>query len=434
MERRCFVPFCNRSAVFFCPCSQALTIICDSHINQHSAEFPNLVHNYNPIAQLISQDKKASILSEMQMTIKKLIQERQDFIYSTESLVSQILKICKIFCSCTHRKIEAYKNFLIKISEPNGIEKLYKDYNKYSANTIFKDIENEVNSQLKYFYTEEISSLKIFSGRFIEQVNMLMSAKINEDKERPYDNLYFFKENTKNLIEFCPDSLKLYVESIKVNENQGHLSAMCLIPDNKLFISGGCSNITLNVSYIIDINSKNIEPLFRKRSRSHASAIYKDNKVYIFGGKDEIGELNHTDAYDLLMRKWVILALLPLPAMLTSIADLNDKFLIAGKPNMMCTYDLQSNSYSKIASHLQINSYNILIKNGKNVHFLHKNLVNLTKEDDLDHWQCVPLVGDFSYTTSRPIFRGGCVYFVDWDCIIYQYKLDSYEVKIIAKA
>ncbi|OMJ83907.1 hypothetical protein SteCoe_15062 [Stentor coeruleus] len=434
MEKKCSIPFCSRPPAFFCSCNETITIICDFHIKQHSSEFPNLIHAYNSISQIISQDKKANIISEIHITIEKFIKERRDFIYLTESLILQIQKICKNFCSNTHRKISSYKSFLIQILKPNGLENLSQTYNQNPPITILKDIENKVNRELKICLTEEFESLKTISGRFIEQINMLMNVKFNEDQEKNYENLYFFKENTKSFVEFSPDSLKLYSENLKVNENQGHLSAICLIPDNKVFISGGCSNITLNISYIIDIDSKNIEALFRKRSRSHASAIYKNNKIYIFGGKDESGELICADSYDLLMKKWVTLALLPLPAMLTSIVDLNDKFLIAGKPNLMCTYDLLTNSYSKITSHLQINSYNILIKDGNNIHFLHKSLVNLTKEDDLDHWQSIPLIGDFSYTTSRPVFREGCAYFVDWDCIIYQYKFGSYEVKAIAKA
>ncbi|OMJ65083.1 hypothetical protein SteCoe_39396 [Stentor coeruleus] len=330
------------------------------------------------------------------------------------------------------------KKLLKEINENNSASVLFRKNQNDTDQVRFEDVENEVYRRFKLTNPENENSFYKLSYKLAKECTQFESYLNNsifvESNVSTNFNeyLYIFQQGTKNLVKFSTESLKKSLDVIKVIPNQGSYATICYLPCNKLFVSGGyVSSTYLSTSFLIDLTTNLVDNLHAVRKRACASCIYRDNKVYIFGGFGD-NDLNICDAFDLKSKKWEQFAL-PKTACFTSILDLNDKCLITGRVNFMYTYDWNSNSYCEVTNQVTIDGQNILIKDDKKIHLLCDKTVNLGNVDNIKVWQKnLSTESPSNITTCLPIIKGRFAYFADEYCKIYQYNLDSYEIKIIA--
>lgn len=438
MDIKCFVRGCDIPPSLCCYCSSKATALCHNHIPDHIQKYPNLVHNYKSIYKILTPDTKKQISKSLHSKLDVLKNEIQSFNTFVSNIFLKVQMIAKVYY--TQKKImeNVCKKMLKEINENNVASMLFRrDHNDVDQVSL-EDIENEIERRFKTIYTKNKNSFDKLSNKLMDECTQLKSY-LNKSNYIEFGKsiinntcIYLFQQNTKDLIKFDTRSLQKTSETIKINSNQGHNAATCYIPGNKLFVSGGISNTTLSTTFLIDLTSKLVENLKEVRQRSHTTGIYINNKVFIFGGYNGNSDLNTFDAFNMNTKKWEQLASMPKTVCYTSVLELNDKFLIVGRYNLILTYDWNLNSYNEVTNQLTIDSYSILIKDNRKIHLLHENKVYISSEDDIKTFKSIALVGIFSFNTCLPVVKGRIAYFADFKCTIYQYNLDSHRLDTIA--
>ncbi|OMJ65416.1 hypothetical protein SteCoe_38268 [Stentor coeruleus] len=435
MDIKCFVKGCSIYPSLCCYCSSNGTALCHNHIPDHIQNFPNLAHNFKSTNKILAPDMKKQINKSLRSKLDMLKSEIQSFNKFVRDVFLKIQMVAKDYYTKNKMIKGAYKKMLKEINESNVASILYRRNQNDADQVRLEDIENEINRRLELFDTK--NSFYKLSDELIDQCKQFnsylnRSICVKSDKNA-IDNscIYLFQQNSKVLVKFDTESLQKTEKTIGVDSIQGHNAAICCISGNKLFVSGGYTNTSISTTFLVDLSSGLVENLQELRKRSYASGIYRNNKVYIFGGLDR-RDLNVCDAFNLETKKWEQLALIPKSICFTSALNLSDKFLISGITNAILTYDWNSNSYNEVTNLLTIVNLNILIKDGRKIHLLHVNQVYLSSEDDIKTWQQTSLAGSFSLTTCLPVVKGRLAYFADCDCKIYQYNLDSHKIDIIS--
>ncbi|OMJ69084.1 hypothetical protein SteCoe_33284 [Stentor coeruleus] len=255
---------------------------------------------------------------------------------------------------------------------------------------------------------------------------------LEENDEIIETALYFFKRKTTELIEYDPENYERKIEIANLTENQGCLSAICRIPGNKIFHSGGLHDDHLNPTFIINLDTNTYENLPKLKPNHTACATYYKGKVYIFGGHTRFQSAIACNTFDLESKSWIPLADMPIATSSTSVLVINDKFLISGYENFLQEYNVFTNSFESISEDLYINPINLLIKDDNRI-CLMSNSIYVADINDIKNWKHVGETTLFYSSTSKPVVRGRFAYFSDCNCNIYLFGLDSYKIECIAR-
>lgn len=253
-----------------------------------------------------------------------------------------------------------------------------------------------------------------------------------ENDEIIETTLYFFKRKTIEFIEYDPENNGRKIKLANLTENQGSLAAVCRIPGNMLFFSGGLHDNFLNSAFLINLDSNTFENLPRLDPNHTACATYYKGKVYIFGGHTGYQSLITCNAFDLGTKSWIHLTNLPIATSTTSALVINDKFLISGYENFLDEYNAQTNTFKVISEDLYISTINLLIKDGGRICLMSNNIY-IADINDIENWRYVGKTTLFNSSTSKPVVRGRFAYFSDCDCNVYLFSLDSYKIECIAR-
>ncbi|OMJ71136.1 hypothetical protein SteCoe_30722 [Stentor coeruleus] len=441
MDIKCFVQGCKKTPSLCCYCTSEAVALCHNHMPNHIQKYPNLIHSFKSISKILTQDIKEKISKSLSSKLEMLKSESKSFDISVLNILTKVQMIAKDFYTKNKIMKNICKKLLKEINENNSASVLFRKSQNDTDQVRFEDVENEVFRRFKLTNPENENSFYKLSYKLTKECAQIESYLNNsiflESNISTNFNeyLYVFQEKTKNLVKFSTESLKKSIDVIQVIPNQGSYATVCYLPFNKLFVSGGFipDNTYLSTSFLIDLTTNLVDNLQEVRRRAAANCIYRDNKICIFGGCNGGSDLNICDAFDLKSKKWEQFALLPKKACHTSILDLNNKCLIAGRYNFIYTYDWNSNSYCEVTNQVTIDGQNILIRDNKKIHLLCDKTVNLGNINNIKVWQKnFHTESPHNITTCLPIIKGRFAYFADDLCTIYQYDLDSYEIKIIA--
>ena len=285
MDFKCYQNECIAPPLLFCSCSKELIMLCPSHIQDHILSDETKDHTCKTIYKKVDEIKRKAIMVKTQEILTKIKYLKARFNSEHIKAIENLEKIKSLFLNNFKKAKDTYKKIL---SDTLNLDKILGFPGNKNNKYIDADIEN-ISKLIEEAHLI-LPAQKIIEPEiafFDNYCKNLFITEIEADQSSNYlEIIYFFKGDSKTLVELQVESLEMVENELNVNENLGLLASMCLIPGGNLFYNGGYSGEgdLIASTYIINLKTKHAEILPKARLRCTASALYYSGSIYIFGG------------------------------------------------------------------------------------------------------------------------------------------------------
>ena len=191
-----------------------------------------------------------------------------------------------------------------------------KDYTSYGVKTIAKNI-----SGLYEFYNGKEEFWKECNQVIFSRADRLEAIDLNTFKS--------------SVLKYSPVIAKF--------------CGACKLDENTYFFHGGRNDsITLDSAYLINIKDENYEAVNNGPKKCNFGSVLKDNKVYIFGGRNEANNVtNESYVLDLKTKEWNSITALP-EASSSITAAILGKYIILSGMKLSCCYSYNDSTFTNI--------------------------------------------------------------------------------------
>ena len=358
MKRKCFQKSCKEIPHAYCKCQGKTEAMCAKHIRIHFENNTIMTHYLIPALKNVSSELKVPVIEFFKLIIKKNKELKKRLIFETEKLLKLSNEVSKYFenfnkfISFNISQVVKNSRILVPVTD-----KMYLS-NSESAMINFEELESiKINTIKEFKLMNVLSRLDSCQIKISEVIKDFCEHRLNLDE----DEMYFFKQNTKDLYRFNPKEETLQSFTINSVNNQGHLASICKIDKFKLFVYGGIINYPIASAFIIDTLNFSVELLPQGIELYTSSAQLYSKRIYIFGGYFKNKIISESRYFDLSNRAWVSIAPSPSICRDTSTLLLDQEILISGFQNNMFVFNILSNQYINLNAGLSIQYYNILI-------------------------------------------------------------------------
>ena len=439
----CSVYQCQCSALYYGLFNNETVTLCEDHREEYKLQ----IINTKNIFKKLDNDYKnrliavySSTISEFQQTQSKIIKNAYEEIQRIKKLTIQHTKELqnwiKFFQS--HIKVLAKQN-KFSIFSTNPIEKNIINQNVSIENTGFikksENIFKRFNKELKEKYFPSINEVK---KNYVETPKIPFANFFSSNKSvKSYQNLYFNKHNSQEIVIIELDK-KFETLPMKVNfsvdKNWGAHACICKISDKELFIHGGYC-FSFCDTYKLNLETLDIEVLPSWTPRYTAACVYKDSKVFVFGGIDENSVLNTAAVYDLQKNTWNELSPMPKPSQTTTAVAYKNQLMIVGLELEM-VFSFNNNMYYSLASpKLLPNTGKIILQAGSKYFIIQ--VTKVWETQDFNKWECYELnsknIPNGLALLTYPVAKENHVYFVFNDYLLRRFNISSHSVEVIKK-
>ena len=422
LKMKCHISGCMNSPTLYCTCSKSIKFSCSEHLINHLSIETLKEHNIFSTLKNVSENQKEIVKNSIIKTIKHFTLLKQKIFESYNIITDQILK-----CKAKLDNIIFLNKRLLKETIIKNQVTLCVSHNKKYRNS---NLNCEILSLLK---KENFLSLDFFSinnsiKNISESFSLTSKAFIKPDNIF----LYYFIVDTNILTIFDPKKFTYFHKEIPILDPIGGRPSICLLPNNKLFCSGGRHSKSTGNTYIIDMGTFNISDKITSNERHSAKPIMINERIYLFGGWT-YECLNTAEYFNVKNSKWISISNLPSYQSDTSTAKINKKIIITGLYNFLQCYNVESDTYLDLNSGIEVNSYNMLLKHNKFIYLL-CGRVYYSKKAKLKYWICNPSNNiSINKTCSIPVIRDNCGYFLDENLQIYKFNFEDLVLSIITR-
>ncbi|CAG9311755.1 unnamed protein product [Blepharisma stoltei] len=273
------------------------------------------------------------------------------------------INICSQFKSQIEAQMISCSTILFSSDIP-GIKIIYesitKEYNEikniYENNKTIKDL-CDVCAKLKEVYQDYAKEYLNVAAAYNRMVSIPESSKflyaVTNCSVREKDNRGYYNSIKKTLFTKI-DILNTTKNSWYINtpEPLSINACIALLPDNELFCYGS-KNPFSGISCIISTKNCELGRMLPPGTPCYDSgAIYLNNSVYVFGGKDQSDNRSQlVTCFNLIQNSWSRLSPLPIASGSCSCIYFNQKILLTGYyHSKIYKYNIQSNNYSEVLS------------------------------------------------------------------------------------
>lgn len=436
MEPKCFFDKCKEPIKYCCPCSLDYIFFCLPHMGVHIENSRDIKHPIEFIYRPLSSNLKSYLIQGLNRSCDNILRIKSNIVSILTGGIAQLNSFKEKTEKYFREEYQEIQELIEKITRSNqefsipGYDSNYflpESFESYletlcpNINPIINGCTNQINNLLNDF-----KSYKDFF--FDQQLDYSGNANLDE-------NLFFFRNGTKVLIEFDTSNLEVKEHQYNVNQNQGYLAAVCQVPGRKLFHLGGKGSDN-SCAYLIDLYNSLVEQIPNSISRSYTSATYYKKYVYIFGGYINNKNSSKCDRINLVTKQWSSLASFPEGPKLSicTLPHKNSIILASDTGNTIYSYNIPNNSYTPITSDVDNYCYNILIRDSGKYYYLANKNCYKSIEKKLQRWvkSAKSLSIDLSYITSKPVTRGRKVYFVStYSSAVYMFNLDTEDASLV---
>lgn len=263
MDIKCFAQGCDIPPSLCCYCSLKAITLCSNHIPGHIQKYPNLVHNYRSIYKIIIPDVKEQIIKSFQSKLDVLKNETQSFNAFINNIFLNVQKVAKDYYAKNKLMKDICKKLLKEVDENNVASMIFRRDLDDINQVCFENIENEIQRRFELINTENENSFEKLIENLIDesiQLKSYLNNSICVKSDRSTINntcVYTFQQNTKVVVNLDTNNLQKSSETIGLNKIQGGNAAICCVPGNKLFVSGGFNGSSfLSETFLVDLTSK----------------------------------------------------------------------------------------------------------------------------------------------------------------------------------
>ena len=322
MEKECFESGCTNRIAFACSCTNPKTYSCDDHYVWHlrtpASHLPESL-----IIQLSSVQLNA-LLPKLGELLQYLQEYEMGIIRNGKDLIGFITKEIKMALART----KYLEKSIIELFVGRGINKDYyqiiNSFNFQASPDVSDLVENsKINIKTIFKFPESEASWKesneiIFSRD--QSIGGLVSIDLNNF--------------TLSTLDWAP-SIGTCGHACKINRN------------SYFFYGGHIGGASRAESYIVNFSEKSSEALPNGICKSSGGISLKEDKVYIFGGTSNYVIVNSCETFDLKLKEWRSINVLPKACTHVTAAVLNNEIILSGR-QLNCCYSYNNSIFTSI--------------------------------------------------------------------------------------
>lgn len=280
----------------------------------------NILHTHSkstdstPTTITLSQSEQLQLSEKLETIFKFLQESREEIVNSTSILVQTLNQLSKTALNISLEyefKLKAIQNSAKK-ERPIKLEDLSEISNFYIPGKLNKlNIDGVLREMQKVF---DIKTEDLGKADFHNNSNQLLCSKD-----------YF-----EGLVRI--DLKTFQVSPLNFAPKVFPYSNICRVTENQIFVNGGYNGTeSVPDTYIIDIQSKSYETLPNSIKRDAAGIVYKDRKVFVFGGIEKKGvDLDACESFDIDKYEWSRLTPLPRVSKANTATLLGNRIVVLG--------------------------------------------------------------------------------------------------------
>lgn len=324
MLKSCFIEGCDKDPSSVCNCTSPEVYACVKHLGLHVKE--NTTHCIASCVKELTTASRQKLLKKAKEILKssKATKEKtKDFLLrvieeTTMQAKNSIAKICKL-----------EKKILFIIQKASS--------SQFLDNDLWNSIKNPINVQLRLSKSEVFSVLE-------DSLNLKYVQKEKDWLEcnkilfpDPIDRkLKLIDLNTFNLSEF------------QNSPETGYSVIGCKMDKKRYFLIGGRYPIASDCC-IVNLKDFSVDLLPKSSPRCHGGSVYKNNKVYVFGGNSDgvANRLDVCEVFNMKIRVWQTIEKLPQGSYGVTAAKYDLNIIVSGY-HLEILYMYDDTTYTKI--------------------------------------------------------------------------------------
>lgn len=339
-NNKCFSMNCGKSAVKVLSYSNKKVFCCAEHSDESNGIPPK------PSSFLLNADQTAQFKNKLSSSLNSLRKIRSSLITNSgelfESLVASL--------NSSLKKINDLESILMNILK----SVVFSSSLEKSQSDLLQSLRISENSAVFNNFPEVIKKL----SNFYENLTGFASDSLSQQKvpNDQCDEIIFARDRGEGgLWSISLESFTM--KRLPCSLIVGHQAQICMIDSDTYFISGGFTYDITGDTYIISSKKQYQVYSLPKASPNYvAASVYKDGKVYIFGGS-----LNAAcEVFELSLKKWTRIQNLPIGLTMATAALKNNEIILSGyEASKVFTYnDIQ---FTEILD-VQCNSHKVVCK------------------------------------------------------------------------
>ena len=335
MFKACFLDNCTEEVIFVCNCSGKSTYCCKTHQATHCLESTD--HHIKPLLIVIPQAQYPELINHINTILESVKKIQLDLVTISDNLISKIIGLTK--SSLNH--IRETEKFLILFYAKLLSRKMVntEEYDLLKTLNLTNTVPNIENI---LHITQEIS--KLFQINFLSNTQLESEATEFESDmiiapiDRTTGGLFSIDLNTFSfdLIDYAP-CIGGGVQAARIDQDL-------------YFFYGGMKPGYNGEVFILNTNQKNYQTYPPSSILGYGGTVYKQGKVYIFGGTDDSTTavpLDTCKAFDIATSTWNTVQSLPAPLLFGTAAVINKKIMVTGY-SFESVYVYENNAYTQV--------------------------------------------------------------------------------------
>ena len=372
MDNQCIKSRCLNAGVYACSCTIPESCYCTDHFNEHIANTMGR-HLTESLLVNLTEIRSTYSVPKLKQTITYLHACRDNIYNNARSIINCL----EASTRTAIRSIQFLEKNIISLISGRSIRKecyerivFMKTENKPKDTEILEIIREKIGNLLANNYSRDLwkeCNEIIFSidknnpgGLFVQNKNVKVNQKSNISANQPLlkNGLELLRDpNNETLLSIDLNTLK--VSTLDFAPIVGAFCHICKIGRNVYFIQGGCfKNKYRGNSFLVNVKEKNCEILEQGACKAYGGSVFKDNKVYIFGGVFNNSSVNSCETFDLASKKWKSIHALPQASHSLTAASLNKDIILSGYEMNYC-YSYDDSTFTSILP-LPANYYKIV--------------------------------------------------------------------------
>lgn len=401
MLKSCFKKGCTQVVNSACFCTEKPINLCRKHAGDHLSLDGE--HQIRSFLVKLTSGKVSEISAKILESLEYLDKTTEDIRTHTQFLIESIckssvaalLKVQEVGDKLCHLLVDALEQ---------------RDIDKEDCDTICKIVMPKTRGFENYLgvWTKITKTFRVNLFASIEDCDEVIFSKSTEE-----GGLWSI------------DLESFVVKSLDFVKIAGRGNSCRIGKGIYFFNAGGKFNKSSGETYIVNIKENSFEQLSPNIPHTDSGSVYKDDKVYVFGGVKEIGELKKCRVYKFKQSQWEDIHDLPVECCHNTASIVNKNIILTGfHADTVWAYD--DFTYSSILK-VSIDNYKVIC-NGWVItsEVLFENI-----NSNILQWKTYQILWKPNALWSSCTFpRGKHIYFICTDDLLW--RVDT-EAKIIEK-
>jgi hypothetical protein len=272
-----------------CNCFEPSVLVCDSHISSHLQAYPSNKHVMIPLGLTVEDSQIPKTSLEIHKSLANLDQLKLASIEETKQIISMINFNQATFLNFICEMQQELQRFLEKIhnKHPVDIELLERIISGEFSSYYLPGVTEEVNRDLKNIYT------------------------IKSTIQNEYDYAFIFASNSQPSVINLSSLSKSVISFAPILEE---LVQFTRIDSDKYFANGGWNgSMAGGASFVLDMRKMQYTTLGSTYPNCAGGCVYKEKKVYFFGGLGYDGNTPLAQCYSYELETGIMACLPKLP-------------------------------------------------------------------------------------------------------------------------